>query len=171
MKAKLGFSLKEICVIIIITAITTSLTTGIIIYNNNKLNNGTINLNKDESLKEFLKVYASLNEDYYGDIDKTKMIDSAISGMLNYLGEDYSTYMNKEETNELAEELSGKYQGIGITVIDNNRVFKVHDNTPAKEAGIKENDIITKVNGVEVGNENVANIISKDSENTLLMKH
>ena len=58
MKAKLGFSLKEICVIIIITAITTSLTTGIIIYNNNKLNNGTINLNKDESLKEFLKVYA-----------------------------------------------------------------------------------------------------------------
>ena len=56
MKEKIGLSLKEICLIILITAITTSITTGIIMYNNNVFENGAVNINKDDALKEFLKV-------------------------------------------------------------------------------------------------------------------
>lgn len=171
MRRKLGFSFKEICLIILIASLTTSLTTGIIMYNNNRLNNGAIDINKDEDLQEFLKVYASLNENYYEDIDKTGMIDSAINAMVNYLGEDYSIYLNKDETNNLNNNLSGKYKGIGISVIENNRVFKVYPDTPASRQGLKENDIILKINGEEVTKDNnVTNMIDKDNENTLEIK-
>ncbi len=169
MKGKLGLSLKEICLIILITAITTSITTGIIMYNNNVFENGAVNINKDEALKEFLKVYANLNESYYEDIDKNKMIDSAIEAMVDYLGEDYSTYLNKDETVSLENELSGTYKGIGISITDNNQIYRVYPNTPASRANLKENDIITKINGIIV-TDNVANMLDKTKENTLEIK-
>ena len=42
------------------------------------------------------------------------MLESAIEAMFNYLGEDYSTYMSQEETNSLADQLKGEYNGLGI---------------------------------------------------------
>ncbi len=169
MKGKLGLSIKEIIIVIIITALTTSITTGIIIYNNNILENDGVNLSNDQALKEFLKVYTNLNESYYEDIDKNKMIDSAIAAMIDYLGEDYSTYLNKDETVSLEEELKGTYKGIGISIINNNRIYKVYPDTPAAEADLKENDIILKINGIEV-NESAANLIDRNGENTLEIK-
>ena len=171
MKNKFGLSIKEIIVIVMVTAITTSLTTGIIIYNNNVLENGAVNINKDKDLKEFLKVYANLNKDYYEDIDKGKMLDSAIEAMVDYLGEDYSTYLDKDETESLEKELSGTYWGIGISVINNNRIYKVYPNTPASKVDLKEDDLIIKVNGNDVGEENIANMIDKEgNENVLVVK-
>ena len=171
MKNKFGLSIKEIIVMILVTAITTSLTTGIIIYNNNVLENGAVNINKDKDLKEFLKVYANLNKDYYEDIDKGKMLDSAIEAMVDYLGEDYSTYLDKDETDSLEKELSGTYNGIGISVINNNCIYKVYSDTPASRVDLQVDDIIINVNGKDVGEENIANMILKDgSENTLIVK-
>ena len=171
MKNKFGLSIKEIIVIVLVTAITTSLTTGIIIYNNNVLENGAVNINKDKDLKEFLKVYANLNKDYYEDIDKGKMLDSAIEAMVDYLGEDYSTYLDKDETESLEKELSGTYWGIGISVINNNRIYKIYPDTPASKVDLKEDDLIIKVNDKDVGEENIANMILKDgSENVLVVK-
>ena len=163
LRNKLGFSLHEICVIILITALTTSLTTGIIMYNNN-----TYALSDDENLQEFLKVYATLDSDYYENVDKSGMIDSAIEAMMNYLGEDYSTYMSQDEKEILNNSLKGTYNGIGISVIDNNKIYKVHQNTPAATVGLMENDIIIEVNGEVVDeNNNVANMIKKTEENSL----
>jgi len=129
----LGFSLKWVCVIIFITAVVASLTTGIIIYNNSKIVLGTASIKDDDALREFLKVYNSLDENYYENIDKTKMIEEAIAAMLNYLGEDYSTYLNKSETNDLENRLSGKFKGIGISITNGREIYKVYENTPAKE--------------------------------------
>ena len=56
MKSRKGFSLKSVAIIIIVTAIITSLTTGLIIYNNSKLILGSASLSNDSALKEFLKV-------------------------------------------------------------------------------------------------------------------
>ncbi len=171
MKNKYGLSIKEIIIIVLVTAITTSLTTGIIIYNNNVLENGAVNINKDKDLKEFLKVYANLNKDYYEDIDKGKMLDSAIKAMVDYLGEDYSTYLDKDETESLEKELSGTYKGIGISVINNNRIYKIYPDTPASKVDLKEDDLIIKVNGKDVGEENITNMIDKDgNENVLVVK-
>ena len=51
MKSRKGFSLKSVAIIIIVTAIITSLTTGLIIYNNSKLILGSESLSNDSALK------------------------------------------------------------------------------------------------------------------------
>ena len=170
MKSRKGFSLKSVAIIIIVTAIITSLTTGLIIYNNSKLILGSASLSSDSALKEFLKVYSSLDENYYEDIDKTKMIDAAIAAMLKYLGEDYSTYLNQTETDNLSNKLSGTFKGIGISITNGNEIVKVYEDTPAFKAGVKENDKIIRINDTDTEGKNqieVANLIDKTKENTL----
>ncbi len=148
-KQKGGFNLKEITLIIIITALITSLTTGVIVYNQNKLTRNLTyqDLNEDNALKEFLAVYASLVDEYYEDVDKTALLENAISAMFNYLGEDYSTYMNKEQTDALAEKLIGEYTGIGIEISrQDNSIANFIEGSSAKEAGLLVGDIITSIN-------------------------
>lgn len=172
MKSRKGFSLKSVAIIIIVTAIITSLTTGLIIYNNSKLILGSASLSNDSALKEFLKVYSSLDENYYEDIDKTKMIDAAIAAMLKYLGEDYSTYLNQTETDSLSNKLSGTFKGIGISITNGNEIVKVYEDTPAFKAGLKENDKIIRINDTDTEGKNqieVANLIDKTKENTLVV--
>lgn len=172
MKSRKGFSLKSVAIIIIVTAIITSLTTGLIIYNNSKLILGSASLSSDSALKEFLKVYSSLDENYYEDIDKTKMIDAAIAAMLKYLGEDYSTYLNQTETDSLSNKLSGTFKGIGISITNGNEIVKVYEDTPAFKAGLKENDKIIRINDTDTEGKNqieVANLIDKTKENTLIV--
>lgn len=149
---KKGFNLKEVIIIIIATALLTSITTGIIVYNQNKLTKNLTyqDLSEDTALKEFLKVYASLIDEYYEDVDKTAMLESAISAMFNYLGEDYSTYMSKEETDALAEKLLGEYKGIGITIDKEKKIVSFIDGSSAKEAGLIVGDTIVAVNGTEI---------------------
>ena len=172
MKSRKGFSLKSVAIIVIVTAIITSLTTGLIIYNNSKLILGSASLSNDSALKEFLKVYSSLDENYYEDIDKTKMIDAAIAAMLKYLGEDYSTYLNQTETDSLSNKLSGTFKGIGISITNGNEIVKVYEDTPAFKAGLKENDKIIRINDTDTEGKNqieVANLIDKTKENTLVV--
>lgn len=172
MKSRKGFSLKSVAIIVIVTAIITSLTTGLIIYNNSKLILGSASLSNDSALKEFLKVYSSLDENYYENIDKTKMIDAAIAAMLKYLGEDYSTYLNQTETDSLSNKLSGTFKGIGISITNGNEIVKVYEDTPAFKAGLKENDKIIRINDTDTEGKNqieVANLIDKTKENTLVV--
>ncbi len=168
----IGFPLRWICVIIFITAVVASLTTGIIIYNNSKIILGTTSIKDDDALREFLKVYNGLDENYYENIDKTKMIEEAIAAMLNYLGEDYSTYLDQNQTDDLENRLSGKFKGIGISITNGREIVKVYENTPAKKAGIEAHDIIMNINGKETENltqAEVANLIDKIKENTIIV--
>lgn len=172
MKKEFNFSIKAVIIIIIVTAITSSITSGLILYNNSKILIGTSDLKKDTALQEFLKVYYGLDDDYYKDIDKTQMVDAAISAMLNYLGEDYSTYMNQDETEDLANKLSGKYNGIGISITNGNEIVKVYADTPAKNAGLEEHDLIESINGTAtegLTQAEVANLIDKQNENTIVV--
>ncbi len=165
-----GFTLKTVSIIIIITAIVTSLTTGIIIYNNNKVILGGADWIKDDALQEFLKIYNSLDEDYYENINKTEMVDAAIEAMVDYLGEEYSIYLNQNETDSLSDQLSGKFTGIGVSIGVGNEIVKVYEDTPASRVGIEEQDVIININGIDTAEKTtaeVANLIDKTKENTV----
>ncbi len=168
-----SFSLKGVCIIIFITAIVTSLTTGLIIYNNSKIVLGSASIKDDDALREFLKVYNGLKEDYYEDIDRSKMIDVAIAAMLNYLGEDYSTYMDQYETDNLADRLSGKFDGIGISINNGREIVDVYKDTPAYRSGLQSGDILVMINGSStegLTQSQVANLINKNGENELVIQ-
>lgn len=172
MKETKGFQLRDIIIIIIITSIITSLTTGVIVYNQNRLTKNITfqDLSKDTDLKEFLKVYASLIEDYYEDVDKKAMLEKAIEAMFNYLGEDYSTYMSQEETNSLADQLKGEYKGLGIQLNRSTKAIEGFvEGGDAKESGLMIGDIIIKVDDKEINSTDEINeIVEKTKEGTKL---
>ena len=141
-KNKKEFGLLNLIIVIVVTSIISSITTGLIIFNNKNTEKNIVN---DEALQEFVEAYESVLDNYYEDVDKTKMIDNAIKGMLNYLGDDYTTYLNSSDTSNLTEKLAGKYQGIGVELIEGNKISKIFDDSPAKEAGLEVGDIMIKM--------------------------
>ena len=152
---KVGFNYAEVIVIMIITLILGGVIGSFITY----LSRDTIKEDKKicssipSEMNEFLDTYENIMNNYYEKVDSNKLLDAGINGMLEYLGDDYSVYMNQEETEDFDEQVEGKYVGIGVEIqatengVVVNRVF---DKSPAKEAGIQKGDIFIKVNGEDV---------------------
>ena len=100
----------------------------------------------------FSEVLKIINEEYVDEVDQSKIMDSAINGLLQSL-DPYSAYMSPESFNSMKTETSGKFGGLGIEVGMEAGVVKVIspiDDTPASRAGLKAGDYIVKINSVQV---------------------
>jgi len=161
MKKTNGFGLFGVIVIIIITALVSSIATGVIMLNNSSINTlgETIDLTKDEDLQEFIQVYETILSKYYDEIDKKAMLEAAEEGMLDFLGDKYTTYLEDSEYEEIINELSGTYNGIGVA-IKGNSIVNVTPSSPAEKAGILANDTLIKVNDIDVQNMNSEEIVA-----------
>ena len=148
------FSLAEVVVIVIIAILFGGVVGSLI----------TISVNgTDENLDEFYSTYDSIVNEYYKKVDKSKLIDSAIEGMMNYLGDPYSAYMNSKESESFNQTVNGEYKGIGATigmVSGSPTVVSLFDSSPAKEAGIKVGDVIVKVDGKSIKEKSLDQIIT-----------
>ena len=147
--------LSTIIFIMIITAIVSGITSGIIVYSSYGKNTGISykTINNDNSLKEFLEVYNQITTEYYENVNKSELIEAAISSMLDYLDDNYTTLMDSNQTNLLNESLKGEYKGIGVYIQEDHKIAEVFDDSPAKAAGILVNDEIVKVNNEDVNKE------------------
>ena len=159
---KMGFNLVEVIVMVIITGVLCCLATGYILYKHYE--DSTIasydKLSKNEHINEFLKVYSSIIDEYYEDVNESELIDSAINAMFDYLGDAYSEHLTQEQTDTLMEKLAGEYVGIGVEIYDNHVIYSVFDDSPAAKAGILANDIITKINDEDVSTKSNGEIAS-----------
>jgi len=146
----------------IITALVSGLTAGIIVYSSyNKSTGIKYNVvNNDAALRQFLEVYSSVTEGYYEDINKTEMLEAAIDGMLKYLDERYTSYLNTSQTNQLNDSLKGEYEGIGVAIID-HKIIEVFNDSPASKSGILVGDIIKSINGLDVTNYSTEEIVKQ----------
>lgn len=149
MKKGKGFNLMSVVIIICITSLISAITAGIIVINNYDLSYK--GLSTDKNLNEFLKAYSNIVNNYYEDIDKEKMLDAAMDAMLNYLGDNYTTYLTKEQRKELEERLAGEYEGLGIK-ISGREIVEITENSPASEAGLMVGDLFVSVEGTDVTN-------------------
>ena len=149
--------------LIIITVLITALVTTIVIYNfvvkSGKIAIKSENNSSLSGLELTLASFRSvLEEKYIGEIDDEALIEGAIKGYVSALGDPYTTYYTKEEMDELMEETTGNYVGIGIYMtldLENNAIYVVKpmEGSPAEEAGIQAGDLITKVDGQEYSGE------------------
>ena len=126
-------------------------------------------------LSKFYDVYDVLNDNYYGEVDKDKLVEAAIDGMVSSVGDEYTNYSDIKEADTFNQLLSSKYEGIGCTIILKNgmvTVLSIYDNSPAAKAGIKEGDIIKTVDnlvGSEVGVDKLANYIKSEATGEIEM--
>jgi len=170
MRRNKGFGLLGVIIIMIVTAIVSCIATGVIMLNNSSSEiSGNKELSNDKDLQKFIEVYETLITKYYEDINKEALLDAAKKGMSNYLGEKYTTFLEDTEYEKILEELSGTYEGIGIT-IKGNQITSVTMNSPAHQAGVLKNDVIISINGINVesmeGNK-IGNIIKNNNNKTI----
>ena len=99
-------------------------------------------------LSLFGDVFQRVRSDYVEKPDDSKLVESAINGMLAGL-DPHSSYMDAKSFGDMQIEKTGKFGGLGIEVTMEDGLIKVVapiDATPAHKAGIMANDIITHLN-------------------------
>ena len=61
-------------------------------------------------------LYNEISTNYVGEVDKNELVEGALKGMSEAIGDPYSTYLNESAANDLNESLSGDFEGIGATM-------------------------------------------------------
>ena len=107
-----------------------------------------------KELKNFINAYDDITTNYYKDVDKKEIVNDAIQSMIDKVGDDYTTFSDKDETTNFKENIDGIYKGIGCTIATNKEnqiyVVEIFENSPAQKAGLKENDIIVKIDNQDL---------------------
>jgi carboxyl-terminal processing protease len=95
----------------------------------------------------FYRVARTIDGEYAGDINWRKSIDASTGNIFGQLDR-YSEYLESKDFDDLSEEMSGGYQGIGVSVIENDSgllVMSVREGGPASEVGILSGDVIIRI--------------------------
>lgn len=105
---------------------------------------------QDLDFSLFWQSYRLLKEKFVNPqkIDEQKIIYGAIAGMVNSLEDPYTVFLNPQETHQFMEDISGRFEGVGmeIGIRDKSlRVIAPLEDTPAQKAGLRPGDKIIKI--------------------------
>lgn len=148
----------KMIMLVLIVIIVTSLVTAFTTYqylSNNGISYSKVNTTSLEGLEYTLSQFRSeLEKKYIGEINDEELIEGAVKGYVDALGDPYTTYYTKKEMKTIMEETNGNFVGIGVYMtkdLEKNviLIIKPIENSPAEKAGILPGDLITKVDDVE----------------------
>ena len=104
-----------------------------------------------KDLKKVVDTYYAIVDNYYGELDRDKLIDGAVEGMISSVGDTFTSYSDTDSTSSFDETINGSYEGIGCTVATLEdgtiSVIDMFEDSPSYKAGLKVGDIILKVDG------------------------
>ncbi len=101
-------------------------------------------------MSQFWDVWNRLDALYYNKqvLDPQKMLNGAITGMVQSLGDPFTMYLPPVQNNDFQQQLAGKFEGIGAELgLKDKQIVVIAplDGSPAQKAGIKAGDEIVKV--------------------------
>lgn len=120
---------------------------------------------EQQDFQAFWDAYHSIRDGYpLGPIDREKLVEGAIKGMVEALGDPYSSYLTPEDFRGTLQDIEGQFEGIGaeIGTVDANGetvdcntfgpdcrlvIISPLDGSPAEQAGLKPGDVIASVDG------------------------
>lgn len=156
MKSNKKQNIYRVVMLVVITAFVTSILT-IIGFTNYIKKDGNIryiitSAETNDLQSEILKIRAVIDQYYLGDINEKELIDGAVKGYVEALGDKYTQYLTGKEWEKLQEETLGRYEGIGVYIsstVETNQIIVISpiEGSPAEEAGLQSGDIILKVDG------------------------
>ncbi|WP_445487990.1 S41 family peptidase [Niallia sp. 03133] len=115
-------------------------------------------------LEKVETAYDLIYNNYVEKVDKEKLEEGAIKGMLSILDDPYSVYMDQDTAKQFDQALDPSFEGIGaeVTAEDGKIVIVAPiKDSPAEKAGVKPNDEIVKVDGQSVKGEDLYDVIKK----------
>ena len=127
------------------------------------LNKGKNYFVLSKELAKFVDAYDAIVNNYYKEVDKDKLVESAINGMVSSIGDEYTSYSDKDVTDNFNETVNGKYMGIGALIMKSENdlvIYKVFEDSPSYRAGLKDGDIILKLDDKDTKDMSVNDIAS-----------
>ena len=166
-KPKKGIRLWVFIVSIIATMlISVFLTVAIVITQlpkaDNKLAFGVL---KKNEMFQIEKVFYYLKQNYLDkNITSEQLIQGALKGMAESVGDPYTTYLVNDETAQLDETVNGAFGGIGAELkSDQSRVVisTTMEGSPSQQVGLQADDVITKVDGEDMTGKTISEVLKK----------
>ena len=176
MEMKKSAKIFKIIMLVFLTSFITFIITVPVVYkyienNSYKIKakniNGSISNNQTTTLDATLRNFKSILENkYIGEIKEEQLIEGAIKGYVQGLGDEYTQYLSVAEMDSLKEETSGEYVGIGVYIANdtiNNQIviLRTIGNSPAYKSGLLPGDIIKKIDGKEYSGEQLTEASKK----------
>lgn len=127
------------------------------------LNKGKNYFVLSKELAKFVDAYDAIVNNYYKEVDKDKLVESAINGMVSSVGDEYTSYSDKDVTDNFNEAVNGKYMGIGALIMKSENdlvIYKIFEDSPSYKAGLKDGDIILKLDDKDTKDMSVNDIAS-----------
>ena len=109
----------------------------------------------NETEKKLKVLEQLIDQNYLGEVDEEELQSGIYEGYISGLEDPYSVYYDEEATKSLMESTSGEYDGVGAVMTQNRETgvitfSQVYENSPAEKAGIKDGDILYKVEGKKI---------------------
>jgi len=104
----------------------------------------------DSSARTIDDAIDEVHGEYYREIDRDRLVDAALGGIVRSLRDRFSTYLTAKQYRAFQESTDSEFSGVGISAIGDKRglrVEQVFDDSPAKKAGIRTGDVIIAANG------------------------
>ncbi|MPW25898.1 PDZ domain-containing protein [Alkalibaculum sp. M08DMB] len=165
MRNKKWYFILVILVLLVSNAATFAVANGISIALGNKVIVQTKDSETSEYIVKLLYLKNEIEESYYKDVDENTLLDGAINGMFQAVGDPYTAYYDKSQFSSYMEQIQGSYVGIGVVVglDEDNSVTVVSpiDDSPGQKAGLIPGDKILKVDGEEVTGLNLDEVVAK----------
>lgn len=112
----------------------------------------------------FLRTMKLLKRNYNGEVDNHQLLDGALKGMVESVGDPYTVYLNKKDFQQLSEMTVGSFGGIGIVFGKRGNdyvVISALEDNPGAKAGIKSGDIITAIDDKSTREMNMEQVANK----------
>ena len=131
-----------------------------------------------QDIRSFTAVYSLVKQAYVENVDDHQLMQAAIRGLLAGL-DPHSEYLDRKQIDDLTEDTTGSYNGLGIEVVQVEGTLQVIapiDDSPAERAGIKAGDTIVRIDGKAVQSDDLDGAVGRlrgkvGSEITLAVVH
>lgn len=129
-----------------------------------------------KDLSKVVDTYYAIVDNYYGDLDKTELIDGAVEGMISKVGDTFTSYSAATDAETFSETIKGTYEGIGCTIAKYDtgeiKVIEVFPSSPAEEAGLLQGDRIIKVDNedyTDKESQDISNYIKNSGKDKVVL--
>ncbi len=130
------------------------------------VSDGSYVLEDEDVIKKTMDLQDVINELYIEDVSNEDIANGIYDGIMKSLDDPYAAYYTPEEFQEMQQDTEGIYFGIGCYLMKDQtylypRITGIMDNSPASESEIKVDDFITEVNGEDVYDQDLSDVVKK----------
>ena len=129
-----------------------------------------------KDLSKVVDTYYAIVDNYYKDLDKEKLIDGAVEGMISQVGDTFTSYSAATDAETFNETIKGSYEGIGCSIAKYDtgeiKVIEVFPSSPAEKAGLLVGDKIIKVDNedyIDKTSVDISNYIKNSGKDKIIL--